>query len=134
MLIIPIIMSFLLSQLPPLLTFAKRPSHTSTFIVGIKSLRSVCRGSSISVVSDGDSPPGSLRSTSKHRSRPYFPIYFNDGYEVDLPKGHRFPMEKYTKVRTALQDKIMTIDEKETKVDCGEYIVIHYTMISTRGS
>ena len=120
--LIRIIMPFLLSQLPTLLTFAKGPSRTLTFISGIKSLRSVCRGGSSSSVAEGDeSSPSSA----------YFPIYFNDGYEVNLPKGHRFPMEKYRKVRAALQDKIMTIDEKEKKVDCGEYIVIHYTMIKS---
>ena len=27
--------------------------------------------------------------------RPYFPMYYNDVYEVILPQGHRFPMEKY---------------------------------------
>eukprot|EP00956_Cyclotella_meneghiniana_P038362 scaffold152942_cov54-Cyclotella_meneghiniana.AAC.2 len=109
--LIRIIMPFLLSQLPTLLTFAKGPSRTSTFISGIKSLRSVCRGGSSSSVAEGDeSSPSSA----------YFPIYFNDGYEVNLPKGHRFPMEKYRKVRAALQDKIMNIDEKEKKVDCGK--------------
>lgn len=39
-------------------------------------------------------------------SRPYFPIYYNDVYEVILPQGHRFPMEKYRQVRTLVQESI----------------------------
>ncbi|KAL3785829.1 hypothetical protein HJC23_012384 [Cyclotella cryptica] len=66
--------------------------------------------------SDQDTP----RVTSlEYPFRPYFPIYYNDVYEVDLPPGHRFPMEKYRKVRMALQDRIMSIAEENRKVDCA---------------
>lgn len=37
---------------------------------------------------------------------PFFPIYYNDIYEVDLPPGHRFPMWKYRKVRELVQAKV----------------------------
>jgi acetoin utilization deacetylase AcuC-like enzyme len=37
-------------------------------------------------------------------SKPYFPIYYNDVYRVDLPRGHRFPMEKYRHVRERIQE------------------------------
>jgi hypothetical protein len=59
-------------------------------------------------------------NTSTKHQLPYFPIYYNDVYEVDLPPGHRFPMDKYRKVRLALQDKIMSIAGDNQKVHCGE--------------
>lgn len=37
----------------------------------------------------------------------YFPIFYNDVYEVILPKGHRFPMEKYRQVRDLVQDSLL---------------------------
>jgi len=46
--------------------------------------------------------------------RPYFPIYYNDIYEVPLPPNHRFPMEKYRKVRQLVQKKVSLLhDEKK---------------------
>ena len=48
--------------------------------------------------------------------RPYFQIRYNDVYEVNMPPGHRFPMEKYREVRLAVQEKIGGF----TEVDCGE--------------
>lgn len=39
-------------------------------------------------------------------SRPYFPIFYNDVYEVSLPKGHRFPMKKYRQVRERIQQSL----------------------------
>ncbi|CAN0545732.1 unnamed protein product, partial [Ectocarpus sp. 8 AP-2014] len=33
------------------------------------------------------------------RLRPDLPLFYNDVYRVDLPDGHRFPMEKYRLVR-----------------------------------
>ena len=51
---------------------------------------------------------------------PYFKIFYNDVYEVDMPKGHRFPMEKYRKVRKKVQHKIGSLtDEEKSKVDCS---------------
>jgi hypothetical protein len=54
---------------------------------------------------------------------PYFVIYYNDVYEVDLPPGHRFPMEKYRIVREAVQAKVDSLrgDEKG-RVRCGESV------------
>ena len=53
---------------------------------------------------------------------PYFAIYYNDVYEVDLPPGHRFPMAKYRIVREAVQAKVDSLrgDEK-ARVRCGEF-------------
>jgi len=45
--------------------------------------------------------------------RPYFPIYYNDVYEVDLPPGHRFPMGKYRRVRDIVQKKVLGFSEEE---------------------
>jgi acetoin utilization deacetylase AcuC-like enzyme len=42
----------------------------------------------------------------QHLSSSVFPIYYNDVYHVPLPKNHRFPMEKYGKVRTMVQDEL----------------------------
>lgn len=51
--------------------------------------------------------------------RPFFPIYFNDVYEVTLPPNHRFPMEKYRKVRKRVQKAINASHQQhERKVQC----------------
>lgn len=56
--------------------------------------RYIC-SSSISTKSDHD---GIRQAT--------FTIYYNDVYEVKLPLNHRFPMEKYRKVRLKVQDYV----------------------------
>jgi hypothetical protein len=53
-------------------------------------------------------------------SRPFFPIFYNDVYEVVLPQNHRFPMQKYGKVRRLAQTWISSLSEKErANVVCG---------------
>ena len=53
-------------------------------------------------------------------SRPFFPIYYNDVYEVVLPHNHRFPMQKYGKVRRLVERWISSLSEKERgNVVCG---------------
>mmetsp|Transcript_2046 Transcript_2046/g.5392 ORF Transcript_2046/g.5392 Transcript_2046/m.5392 type:complete len:460 (-) Transcript_2046:338-1717(-) len=50
---------------------------------------------------------------------PYFPIYYNDVYQVKLPPGHRFPMEKYRKVRELIQRSVGSLDEsRQSRVRC----------------
>jgi acetoin utilization deacetylase AcuC-like enzyme len=50
---------------------------------------------------------------------PYFPIYYNDVYEVILPPNHRFPMKKYRLVREQLQQRIKVLSlEERNKVQC----------------
>jgi len=73
---------------------------------------------------DDGSLPDSTTSPSVlyDSSKPYFPIYYNDVYEVILPKGHRFPMEKYRKVRTQIQQLIAEhtkniLDDRDAGVD-----------------
>jgi acetoin utilization deacetylase AcuC-like enzyme len=44
---------------------------------------------------------------------PWFRIYYNDVYRVDLPPNHRFPMEKYRLVREMLQAKIFQSEEDD---------------------
>ena len=62
----------------------------------------------------------------------YASLFYNDIYEVPLPAGHRFPMEKYRKVRTTLQSEFIagvsfiesplaTVDELAT-THCRNYI------------
>ncbi len=63
---------------------------------------------------------------------PFFPIYYNDVYEVNMPPGHRFPMGKYRKVREAVQAKVNSLPEVEKqRVQCGKFHLTHgiFTMI-----
>jgi hypothetical protein len=60
------------------------------------------------------------RELPQDPTRPFFPIYYNDVYEVKLPEGHRFPMEKYRKVRRLAQTLISSQTQQEqSKVVCG---------------
>ena len=63
--------------------------------------------------------PGSLTAT---RDVPSFPIYYNDVYEVNLPSGHRFPMDKYRRVRERVQARLTNADglERSIRVGAGE--------------
>ena len=94
--------------------FTKTPVQ-SYFNIGIKGLRYYRHKRSVR--RELSSSAATARYMEHHMS--FFPIYYNDVYEVDLPKGHRFPMEKYRKVRMALQNKIFAIDN-EQNVKCGE--------------
>ena len=79
--------------------------------------------------SETDAPPscsyrcisGRLYNTPTNNiDTPYFKIFYNDVYEVDMPKGHRFPMEKYRKVREKVQHTVGSLtDEEKSKVDCS---------------
>lgn len=52
--------------------------------------------------------------------RPFYPIYYNDVYEVPLPPNHRFPMEKYRKVRERVQSAILSSPQRQQdkRVQC----------------
>ena len=51
------------------------------------------------------STPSTDESESQAPSlAPFFRIFYNDVYEVILPDGHRFPMEKYGRVRRRVQE------------------------------
>ena len=113
--------------------FAKTPVH-SYLNIGIQRLRHYrhCKSSvqcelssstNTATAEEDESPSTAPRYMDHHM--PFFPIYYNDVYEVDLPQGHRFPMEKYRKVRMALQDKISTIDDEHKNVKCGEKIKVN---------
>lgn len=47
---------------------------------------------------------------SADSSKACFPIYYNDVYEFELPPHHRFPMQKYAKVRNMVQSSILAVD------------------------
>ena len=49
---------------------------------------------------------------------PYFSIYYNDVYEVDMPPGHRFPMAKYRQVREAVQSKLTNNADEQKVIQC----------------
>lgn len=50
---------------------------------------------------------------------PYFSIYYNDVYEVDMPPGHRFPMAKYRQVREAVQSKLTKYTDEQKVIQCN---------------
>ena len=65
------------------------------------------------------SPAERLLSPTIDHKRPFFRIFYNDVYEVILPKGHRFPMEKYGKVRRRVQEMIAALPpQDQEKVQC----------------
>jgi acetoin utilization deacetylase AcuC-like enzyme len=57
---------------------------------------------------------------SADSSKSCFPIYYNDVYEFELPPHHRFPMQKYVKVRKMVQSSILAIDplHYKSKIQC----------------
>lgn len=64
---------------------------------------------------------GKIGTNNENNRRPCFRIFYNDVYEVKLPKGHRFPMNKYRQVRELVQQRISQMSENERKlVDCGK--------------
>jgi acetoin utilization deacetylase AcuC-like enzyme len=63
---------------------------------GRRMLKGIRRMTAAASESDSGVLAGSTR-------RPFFPIYYNDVYEVKLPPKHRFPMDKYGKVRKLVQ-------------------------------
>eukprot|EP00984_Skeletonema_dohrnii_P015565 scaffold6754_cov127-Skeletonema_dohrnii-CCMP3373.AAC.4 len=70
--------------------------------------------SSTSVAHVGDTVSKDESSTTTNLL-PYFSIYYNDVWEVDMPPGHRFPMSKYKKVRKAVQAHI---NDSEQQIQC----------------
>ena len=55
-------------------------------------------------------------------NRSFFPIYYNDVYEVTLPPNHRFPMEKYRKVR----EKVQTTISSSSTIDQNSRIICDF--------
>lgn len=61
-------------------------------------------------------------STNETTTKPFFRIYYNDVYEVNLPPRHRFPMKKYAQVRKKVQEKVFGLSlEEQNLIDCGKY-------------
>ena len=77
---------------------------------------------SASDTSELASPPTSVERSSPaaiDHNKPFFRVFYNDVYEVILPKGHRFPMQKYGKVRRRVQEMIAALPPQEQdKVQC----------------
>lgn len=57
----------------------------------------------------------SLNDRKAEQKTPSFHIYYNDVYEVQLPPNHRFPMEKYRKVRQLVQQHLRNEDNQNLK-------------------
>jgi hypothetical protein len=69
--------------------------------------------------SSADSSSAVVDDNGEYRP-PFFRIYYNDVYEVQLPPKHRFPMKKYAQVRTQIQKWISELPEEEQcRIDCG---------------
>jgi acetoin utilization deacetylase AcuC-like enzyme len=51
------------------------------------------------------------------KQKAFFPIYCNDVYEVKLSPNHRFPMEKYRRVREIVQNHISSLPTDD-RVHC----------------
>ena len=49
----------------------------------------------------------------EEKQKPRFRIFYNDVYEVQLPKNHRFPMNKYRQVREMVQQSFRELPEEE---------------------
>ena len=59
-------------------------------------------------------------STANESNLPFFRVYYNDVYEVNLPPRHRFPMSKYGKVRRLVQQQVADLPAEERNlVNCG---------------
>ena len=86
-----------------------------------RSLRAcLLSSSSSSSVEDQTCPTN--HSVLHDDGRPFFRIYYNDVYEVELPPRHRFPMKKYAQVRKQIQQWISDLPEEEQRrVNCGTY-------------
>ncbi len=74
-------------------------------------------GNDSSTPSDKDSTSDSVL-LSVPTNRPFFPIYYNDVYEVTLPPNHRFPMEKYRQVRQKVQQHITSTHHTNRTIRC----------------
>eukprot|EP00550_Attheya_septentrionalis_P010416 CAMPEP_0198282878 /NCGR_PEP_ID=MMETSP1449-20131203/2605_1 /TAXON_ID=420275 /ORGANISM="Attheya septentrionalis, Strain CCMP2084" /LENGTH=438 /DNA_ID=CAMNT_0043979295 /DNA_START=236 /DNA_END=1552 /DNA_ORIENTATION=+ len=73
--------------------------------------------SSSAMIANSDSTSQSINN--ERQQRPSFTIYYNDVYEVILPPNHRFPMEKYGKVRRRIQNKIDALSPQEkNRISC----------------
>uniref|UniRef100_A0A6U6FVA6 Uncharacterized protein n=1 Tax=Odontella aurita TaxID=265563 RepID=A0A6U6FVA6_9STRA len=60
--------------------------------------------------------PASLHAT---RNVPSFPIFNNGVYEANLPAGHRFPMDKYRRVRERDQERLGNGESPERSTGAG---------------
>jgi hypothetical protein len=85
---------------------------------------------------DGSDLTLSIEANVTTSIRPYFRVYYNDVYEVILPVGHRFPMEKYGRVRLLVQQWLSDLpQEQQENVDCGTFCCLfhvspHYSSYS----
>ena len=94
------------------------PKSWSRQILTTTTLDLVGNDSSPSTGSNKDSTSDSESSSLVPKSRSFFPIYYNDVYEVTLPPNHRFPMEKYRQVRQKVQQHIATTHHPNRSIRC----------------
>mmetsp|Transcript_42861 Transcript_42861/g.91116 ORF Transcript_42861/g.91116 Transcript_42861/m.91116 type:complete len:468 (+) Transcript_42861:2-1405(+) len=95
-------------------------SKGAAFLSSAAASSPFARRSPSSLLSTGVAPGVTVGDVENPtRESPYFPVYYNDVYEVDLPPGHRFPMGKYRRVREALQAKVGNLSgEERRRVHC----------------
>ena len=94
--------------------FGLAMNHVNSFRPSVLLCRrkhlSIRKWSSKSVVDE-------IKTDATHK--PFYRLYYNDVYEVILPPKHRFPMEKYAKVRRLIQKMIS--ESQIPNIDCGMY-------------
>ncbi|CAM9476896.1 unnamed protein product [Scytosiphon promiscuus] len=104
-------MSMLLSCLPTAVAFARRnvvrggtvaPQGRAIARLPLKTV--VCRSGSTAAAASMRATGGDRKARRPRSSE--LPLFYNDVYRVDLPGGHRFPMEKYRLVREGLQNQL----------------------------
>ena len=64
-------------------------------------------------------------------TRSFFPIYYNDVYEVTLPPNHRFPMEKYRRVREKVQQFLASTSTSTVDRNCGVLCELRVSPLAT---
>ena len=114
-----------------LLRFASRcrsrqlkPKGTTAFLSTLSSTSTIHHSSALESHHFEDRRYANSGSSIRHPvDAAYFPIFYNDVFEVDLPTGHRFPMGKYRKVREAVQTKVDSLAEEERgRIHCGKFL------------
>ena len=94
------------------------------FARGASYRRSLRMVYSNSAISDSTRTGTFIRTNSSSSSsvlrsqQSFFPIYYNDVYEVKLPPNHRFPMDKYRRVRELVQSSIAPVMSTNGLVHC----------------
>lgn len=117
-------MSFAVFRGLPCRANARLTANNAVLVVDALSTPTRCKGSGTARIAmstltadySASDPPNTPAQLAKSRYD-VLPLFYNDVYRVDLPDGHRFPMEKYRlvrKVRSRIRDAIDPRTEHST--------------------